>query len=345
MAEKTEISWSDATFNPWWGCIEVSPACDNCYARTWAKFTGYDVWGTAAETPRRFFGDKHWNEPRKWNRDAEAAGERRRVFCASMADVFEQNDALDVHRHRLWSLILATPNLDWLLLTKRPQNITRMVPKAWLEWPPFNVWYGTTVENQHYADQRIPILLAVPAAVRFLSMEPLLGPVNLLNDAAITYGPEGGYIGAGNPSYWLTGRPYAGDLTADRHGTGFVRPLQIGPKIDWIITGGESGPGSRPAHPDWYRSLRDQCLTAGVAFHYKQWGNWAPEYVANSKQAAKTALYVIPNGSTQPACTGGRPAGAVTVQNVGKKSAGRLLDGREWNDFPTTQPAPAVGRQ
>lgn len=332
MAEKTEISWSDATFNPWWGCIEVSPACDNCYAREWAKFTGFpDIWGPADVAGRRFLTDKYWAQPLKWNADAEKAGERKRVFCASMADVFERNDALDPHRARLWGLITATPWLDWLLLTKRPQEITRMVPQAWLEWPPFNVWYGTTVENQHYANLRIPILLNVPAAKRFLSMEPLLGPVNLVNDAEIAYGPEGGVIGAGNPSYWLTGRAYWGDPDPTTN----LRPRKIGARIDWVITGGESGKGSRPAHPDWYRSLRDQCAAAGVPFHFKQWGNWAPEYVANSVKAAKTALHVTPSGSTQPACVGARPCDGVTVQNVGKKAAGRLLDGVEHNAFPT----------
>lgn len=246
MSKNTKIEWATHTFNCWWGCIEVSPACDNCYARTFAKRTGHDVWGPAGETGRRFFGDKHWAEPLKWNADAARLGERHRVFCASMADVFEQNAALDAERGRLWALIEATPQLDWLLLTKRPQNIRRMVPPGWLETPRPNVWYGTTVENQHYADQRIPILLAVPAVVRFLSMEPLLGPVELSD---------------------VTKRSDA----VQQLGT----PAMSG--IHWVITGGESGPHFRPADPDWYRSLRDQCVAAGVAFHFKQWSGLNPK--------------------------------------------------------------------
>lgn len=245
MSENSAIEWTHHTFNPWWGCIEVSPACDNCYARTFAKRVGQKVWGASDSTPRRFFADKHWSEPLKWNQKAADAGERHRVFCASMADVFEQNPSLDEHRARLWSLIEATPRLDWLLLTKRPQNIKRMVPPAWLETPRQNVWYGTTVENQHYADLRLPILLDVPAAVRFLSMESLLGPVDLERFVVL-------YDKNGEP--WVS----RGDL-------------------HWIITGGESGAGYRTADPDWYRSLRDQCIEAGVAFFFKQWGGLNPK--------------------------------------------------------------------
>ncbi len=287
MGEISKIEWTDATFNPWWGCIEVSPACDNCYARTFAKRTGHDIWGPAGETGRRFFADKHWAEPLKWQAKAEREGRRLRVFCASMADVFEQNEALDVHRHRLWSLILATPNLDWLLLTKRPQNIKRMVWPDWLVNPLPNVWYGTTVENQHYADQRIPILLGVPAAVRFLSMEPLLGPVDLF-----TWDEDEGALRG--PAVIKSGGMTVG--TSDSPPEGYDDSYS---GIHWVITGGESGHGSRPANPDWYRSLRDQCVAAGVAFHFKQWGD------------------IDEHGN-----------------RVGKKAAGRLLDGRTWDELP-----------
>src|SRR5262245_40013414 len=132
MAEQTAIAWCHATFNPWWGCVEVSPGCDNCYARDLAKIYGPRVWGKDA--PRRFFGPKHWQEPLRWNAKAEAAGERRRVFCASMADVFEERDDqigrfLAAERFKLWNLIAATPWLDWLLLTKRPAGMRRLLPK------------------------------------------------------------------------------------------------------------------------------------------------------------------------------------------------------------------------
>jgi protein gp37 len=260
VSENSKIEWTHHTFNPWWGCIEVSPACDNCYARTFAKRTGHNVWGSAGETPRRFFAAKHWAEPLKWSHKAAETGERHRVFCASMADVFEQNEALDEERWRLWSLIVATPHLDWLLLTKRPQNIRRMVPPDWLHTPQPNVWYGTTVENQHYAEVRIPQLLRVPAVVKFLSMEPLLGPVNLRD--VLVRDPirdEDVCIDA------LTG-DWAPDGDPPVRGT-----------INWIITGGESGPKYRPADPDWYRSLRDQCVASGVAFHFKQWSGLNPK--------------------------------------------------------------------
>ena len=175
MAKNSTIEWTHHTFNPWWGCVKVSDACKHCYAETWAKRTGADVWGNDAS--RRFFGEKHWAEPLTWNADAESSKTRFRVFCASMADVFEKRDELDQWRLRLWELIEKTPHLDWLLLTKRPQNILKMVP--WKEEFPTNIWIGTTVENQKEAQKRIPALLKVPASVRFLSCEPLLSPIDL----------------------------------------------------------------------------------------------------------------------------------------------------------------------
>ncbi len=139
MAKNSRIEWTTHTFNPWWGCVKVSPACKHCYAESWAKRVGSNVWGIKAE--RRFFGDKHWAEPLKWDVLAAASGVRARVFCASMADVFEDRRDLDVHRARLWKLIEATPHLDWLLLTKRPEIISRLAPWA-NQWPE-NVWLGT----------------------------------------------------------------------------------------------------------------------------------------------------------------------------------------------------------
>jgi len=232
MAKNSHIEWTNHTFNPWWGCQKVSPACDNCYAETWAKRVGRTLWGQDA--PRRFFGDTHWTEPLKWNREAADAGIRSRVFCASMADVFEARSSLDKERERLWALINRTPNLDWLLLTKRPQHIMSMSP--WGEDWPSNVWIGTSIENQRLAELRLPDLLAVPAAIRFLSCEPLLGPLDL--------------------SPWL-------DTLAFN-------------SIDWVIAGGESGSHSRPMHPKWVIGLLNQCQRANIPFHFKQWGHWAP---------------------------------------------------------------------
>lgn len=173
MAKDSAIGWTDHTFNPWWGCVEVSPACDECYARKFANRLGYP-WG--AHAPRRFFADHHWREPLNWNAAAVRDGKRARVFCASMADVFEVREDLDDSRRRLWELIEATPALDWLLLTKRAREIRRMVPAAWLEAPLAHVWYGTTVEGPDYL-WRLEELRRVPAALRFISYEPALADV------------------------------------------------------------------------------------------------------------------------------------------------------------------------
>lgn len=234
MGQETAISWTDHTFNPWWGCVKVSPACQHCYAETFSKRVGQKVWGVDAG--RRFFGPKHWAEPLKWNADAVKAGVRRRVFCASMADVFEDRSDLVWPRSDLFELITETPALDWLLLTKRPENIRKMVPPVWLTHPIPNVWYGTTAENQQYFDVRIQELLKVPAAVLFLSCEPLLGPIDL-------------------------GLP----MTSDN-------PLMVDRHVDWVIAGGESGAHCRSSDPEWFRSLRDQCVGSATAFHFKQWG-------------------------------------------------------------------------
>lgn len=173
MGNDTSIGWTDHTFNPWWGCTKISPGCTNCYAHSMDRRWGGAHWGINAE--RRFFEDKHWNAPLRWNAAAQQEGARARVFCASMADVFEDRVDLVPHRNRLWSLIQATPHLDWLLLTKRPENFERFVP--WVigsDKPWANVWLGVTAENQEYADVRIPLLIGVPAVVHFLSCEPLL---------------------------------------------------------------------------------------------------------------------------------------------------------------------------
>lgn len=174
MGQNSRIEWTNHTFNPWWGCVKVSPACDHCYAESLAKRTGHPVWGKDA--PRRFFGEKHWSEPTKWNREAAARGVRARVFCASMADVFEDRSDLEDARGRLYGLIEATPMLDWLLLTKRPHNIAKLLPSDWLTHPKANVWYGVTVESPDYL-WRVYQLRDVRAAVRFISYEPALADV------------------------------------------------------------------------------------------------------------------------------------------------------------------------
>lgn len=221
MGADSAISWTHHTFNPWWGCEKISPGCARCYAEAFAKRTGHDVWGGGGK--RRFFGDKHWDEPRKWNEAARAAAERRRVFCASMADVFEAHSALTPHRERLWRLIETTPHLDWLLLTKRPENVSGMVP--WRGRWPINVWLGVTAEDRAHGIPRVGKLRNIEGpAVRFLSVEPLLEDLG-----------------------WVVLRG-----------------------IDWVIVGGESGPGFRPMDPTWARAIRDQCRASGTPFFFKQ---------------------------------------------------------------------------
>lgn len=194
MGKLSKIEWTHHTFNPWWGCTKISPACKHCYAESWAKRVGKDVWGHKAD--RRFFSDQHWREPLKWNAEAQEDGERRRVFCASMADVFERRADLNSWRDRLWQLIEATPSLDWLLLSKRPQNF-----RIYLPWKklPSNIWLGATTETQRFFDERIDHLLEVDASVHFLSCEPLLGELDIsrYESAGIDWVIAGGESGHG----------------------------------------------------------------------------------------------------------------------------------------------------
>lgn len=175
MARDSRIEWTDHTFNPWWGCTKVSPACDHCYAEKWARRVGLDIW--SAGKPRRFLSDAYWRQPHLWNAQAQRSGRRARVFCASMADVFEWKKGLSSWRKRLWTVIDETPSLDWLLLTKRPHLVRRLTP--WDDDWPDNVWLGTTAENQRWVDKRLPYLSDVPARTRFLSCEPLLDEIRL----------------------------------------------------------------------------------------------------------------------------------------------------------------------
>ena len=311
MGEQTGIEWADHTFNPWIGCTKVSAACDNCYAERWGARFGVQ-WGNH---DRRRTSVATWRQPLTWNHAAKAAGVRRRVFCASLADVFD-NQVPDQWRWDLFDLIGQCPDLDWMLLTKRPQNIEKMLPGPLL---PFyqNVWIGTTVENQGEADRRIPHLLRTVAARRFLSCEPLLSPLDL----------------------WL-----------------YLDPLRLFARhIDLVIVGGESGPGARPMHPDWARSLRDQCSAADVPFFFKQHGEWidadewldlverGPSRIAILGGKAERLWHPArplnySDASVLAHVSGDRPfehqSDGATLIRVGKKAAGRLLDGREHNDMP-----------
>jgi protein gp37 len=309
MAENSSIEWTDDTFNPWIGCTKVSPACLNCYAeRDWDNRRHVAKWGPNGT--RVVTSEGNWKKPIAWNRKAAEESTTRRVFCASLADVFESwqgpivnsrgeqlflnadNDlpaTMGDMRRRLFRLIDSTPNLNWLLVTKRPENIRLFWPE--FEVTPFdredepltyrkNVWLLTSVENQEQADKRIPELTKCRdlAPVLGLSCEPLLGPLSLN----------------------LTG-------------------------IDWVITGNESGPGDvRIGEIDWHRSIREQCESESVAFLFKQWGEWVPFSQIDSQWLASNDLDRYPAKSI----------GGHSYHRVGKKNAGRLLDGLTCDEFP-----------
>jgi protein gp37 len=188
MGKDSKIEWTHHTFNPWWGCAEVSPACDFCYARTLAQRFG-QWWGTDA--PRRFFGVKHWNEPLRWHDRCKRLDIRERVFCASMADVFDNHPAVSDARHSLWNTIRLTPSLDWLLLTKRIGNAKHMLPEDVAKI----VWVGATVVTPLEYARDVPKLREIPAKVRFLSIEPLLEPLGDLDLTGIHWVIVGGESG------------------------------------------------------------------------------------------------------------------------------------------------------
>lgn len=285
MAETTAISWADATFNPWIGCARVSPGCLHCYAEARDKRVGDHLWGVNA--PRRRTTVAYWKQPLKWERNAAERGTPTLVFCASLADVFEDRADIEPWRADLFALIESTPHLIWQLLTKRPENVRWMVPASWTgrcncNWPypgatinhhavgcpvfrpkwPANVWIGTTVEDQQRADERIPELLKIPAPVRFISCEPLLGFVDL------------------SRAGWLTRheliRPGTneGDY-AETLMNALMRQYR-GPLIDWVIVGGESGPGFRALDLNCARVVVNQCSLAAVPVWFKQIGGLRP---------------------------------------------------------------------
>lgn len=345
---RTSIEWCDFTFNPWWGCSKVSPGCVNCYAEGLTKWRSPAEASWGVHGSRRTFGEKHWADPIKWDAQAEREGWRPRVFCASMADVFEEHRDVAEERARLWRLIEQTPHLDWLLLTKRPENVRFNVPTPWMaDGFPANVWLGVSVEDQRRAEERVPLLLDLPARIRFLSCEPLLGPVTLR--------PE-----------WL--RPDAivcGRRTPSPESVEAIKSIiraaarQMGvPLLDWIIAGGESGAKARPMHPDWPRSLRDQAEAAGVPFLFKQWG----AYVPMTLEQART----VPGGSPRLVSRDPerRPIGSgcyhlahqlegmleddryrwqCPVVKVGKKEAGNVLDGLQHLNWPASPALEVAG--
>lgn len=263
MGENSNISWTDHTFNPWIGCTKVSPACDHCYAEAWAARYGAVQWGN---NPRKRTSAANWNGPRKWQRFAEKLDTRPFVFCASLADIFD-NQVDPAWRADAFQLMRETPRLVFLLLTKRPQNIERLAAAA--GGMPANAALGCTVVTQHEAERDVPVLLEAKRATRplfsFLSIEPMLARIDLTDLQTDKHGDLNAFTGRG---VWPGAKPYADSMNATKATL---------PKLDWIICGGESGPDARPIDPAWVRDLRDQCADHDAPFHFKQWGGFTPK--------------------------------------------------------------------
>lgn len=291
MAERSSIEWTDASWSPWWGCTRVSPGCVHCYAESLSKRYGHQIWGP--EAPRRFLSENHWKQPLRWNAQAAKAGRIMRVF-PSMCDPLEDRRDLDAPRQRFFELVDATPNLMWLILTKRPENIWPLTKGL----PPLasNLMFGVTIEDQQRLVERVPHIIECkrryPGIEIFGSFEPLLSPVDF----------------GGNPYY-----------------------LKL---FSWVICGGESGHGARPMHPNWARGLRDQCNAAGVPFFFKQWGEWGSIAQEGISGNERRECYVFRDGEGAKGIAFG-----TEMVRVGKKAAGRFLDGREWNELPKYWPA------
>ena len=306
MAETTGISWCDSTFNPFIGCTKVSPGCDHCYAEALMDKRWHKVqWGAGQQRQRT--SAANWKQPLKWEREAAAFmaehGRRRRVFCASLADVFD-NEVAPEWRADLFALIASTPNLDWLILTKRVGNVTKLLADIGVAQLPANVWMGASIVNQEEFDRDIGKLDKVDASVRFLSVEPMLGQI---------VDREG----------WLWG-------TGGKNG------------IDWVICGGESGPSARPMHPEWAASLRNQCKDTGVQFLFKQWGEWMPESAMTHAQRMRDCgqyecLFVKLDGRTHWVDEKDHEpfdSSDIRMVKVGTKATGCLLDGIEHKAWP-----------
>lgn len=336
MAANSNIEWTDHTFNPWVGCTKVGPGCDHCYAEGWAKRAGKAA-GVEWGGERRRTSEANWRQPLKWNEQAQREGLRFRVFCASLADVFD-NQVPAKWRADLFALIEKTPHLDWLLLTKRVGNVTPMMidVAASLFWMdrlgtgalPSNVWLGATVVNQEEADRDVPKLLRVPARVHFLSIEPMLGPIDLrrivLSECPIDLTEHGRASYPGLQRVAIVVNALKGS-----------KQLGMAP-LSWVIAGGESGPAARLMHPEWPRSLRDQCARAVVPFLFKQWGEWAPAESINDDDKRNLAERWINVDGFEPAPGQGADffRGDEVLYRAGKKAAGRQLDGQLHDGIP-----------
>lgn len=306
MSDKSKIEWTDATWNPVTGCTKVSEGCRNCYAKTFTeRFEGtsghyFESGFKVTLRPERL------NQPLRWKRP-------RRIFVNSMSDLFHPDVPFD-YIDRVFNIMGGAGWHTFQILTKRPERMKEFIYWRFDKWKdPFddnqvpyvfpNIWLGVSVENQKAADERIPLLLQTPAAVRFLSCEPLLGPVDL-NSISLADG-----------MYWdALDKSEASDASLEG---------DCDAVIDWVIAGGESGFKARSADPDWFRSLRDQCQKASVPFLFKQWGEWLPV----SQGAEPVSIHDCAIGKTETYLDD-------QFVKVGKKVAGRLLDGRTWDEFP-----------
>ncbi len=362
MGEKSGIGWTDATFNPWWGCWPVSPGCALCYAAREAERYGWtegggsgpDLW--QKQGPRRVFGEAHWsgkNSPRRWATTLPAElGRRPRVFTASMADIGEDHPIAEQERPKLWALIEDTPQLDWLLLTKRVETARQWLPARWLEpggWPA-HAWFLFSAEDQQRFDERLPYILDIPAPVLGCSYEPSLGGIDFRAGLSIAWqcsfcrryfpGPYQKTCPACSREYGWSGSHRFNPPRGQR-----------GPGLNWIIAGGESSrprDRARAPHPSWFRSARDQAVAAGVAFFFKQWGEFAP--LNEGATGSFGDVWVCDNGNGQavhrqkwePGSQGAEPgrwgAGDVLMRPVGKQAAGEHLDGKLWHQFPGGAP-------
>jgi protein gp37 len=300
MSDNTGIEWADATWNPVTGCTEVSPGCDHCYAKTFAERwrgipghhfeRGFDV----VLRPERVDQPLRWKKP-------------RRIFVNSMSDLFHEQ-VPDDYIAQVFGVMARASHHTFQLLTKRHGRMRSLlhseafvsavreihmaaqpVPTPAPRWPLPNVWLGVSVENQQWADIRVRALLGTPAAVRFLSCEPLLGPVDLARSIEPNFAASG----------W---KDFRG--------------------LHWVIVGGESGRGARPMHPEWARSLLEQCQTAGIPFLFKQWGDWG--HATGDQRDGDLRLHPL-DGDTRT---------YYLMRRMGKKAAGRLLGGRTWDEYP-----------
>jgi len=343
MADHTKIEWTDATWNPITGCSVVSPGCTNCYAM---KLAGTRLQHhpsragltTMSKAGPVWNGEVRFNE--EWLTQPLAWKRPRRIFVCAHGDLFHES-VPDEWIDRVFAVMALAPQHTFQVLTKRsarmrqyvsnvcgsPMRFTRFAARgadiarsvgkdkeAPPLWPLPNVWLGVSAEDQQRADERIPDLLATPAAIRWVSAEPLLGPIDLTS------------IDLDGDSFITPLASVTSDELAEMWGDGEYRPPL--PKLDWIVAGGESGPGARPMHPLWARSIRDQCQAAGVPFLFKQWGQWAPwdgdnweVHAGWDDVEARDRLWRV---------------GGTDFLNVGKKRAGRLLDGRTWDEYPET---------